>query len=115
MANELGGDPQLRSCLTDIGLPSWTIFVPNGAEALLLHFFPPPSPSVSEIYQSLKARYPTMLPTLCFHCLDFTINLSYASFPALNLLLQASEPENVHNTSSDTVSFLKHDGDIFLT
>lgn len=112
--NAFGGDPQLWSCLTDIEHPSWTIFVPNGAEALC-PVFSPPSPSVSEIYQGLKAHYPTMLPVSCFHCLYLTINLSYISLPAPNLLLQASEPANLHNTSSDMVSFLKHDGDILLT
>lgn len=112
--NTLGGDPQLWPCLTDIGHPSWTISVPNGAEALC-PVFAPPSPSVSEIHQGLKAHYPTMLPVSCFLCPYFTINLSVISLPAPNLLLQASEPANLHKTSSDMVSFLKHDGDILLT
>ena len=35
---EIGGDPRVGSCPTTIGLPCWTMFVPDGAEAPLPHF-----------------------------------------------------------------------------
>lgn len=64
--NTLGGDPQLWPCLTDIGHPSWTISVPNGAEALC-PVFAPPSPSVSEIYQGLNDASRVMFPLSLLH------------------------------------------------
>lgn len=105
---ELGGDPWVWACLTNIGLLSWTMFVPDWAEALCPIFLPLSFLFTIRYLSQSKDSLPNAVSPLGFTV--FIINLSDTISHLRNCFSR-----DLHTTSSDTVSFLRHDGEILLT